>query len=305
MFAHHYLNLIFFTQNNLDEAHAYISFCALMNRLAENFSVDGNAISRKFRHLTKLLQQYDPEFYQYLRFNGAHELLYCYRWILLDLKREFSFDDTLKMLEVLWASIPPTTSTSAHLNLFDLDYLYTSNFNSEQSSIDSKTKCLSKDEIINPLALQSANTISSKHCKPTNHQIRSIKFLPNVLSSDSQVLESPTLSECSDTDETGKNKPSFCEKSIGPKPWDSPNMPRKACFEFNTKPNVQKLYFSSVEYEDEKHTPEFEITNDDVFDSITSSIKSQQSEDTKSSSTWDSGIHKSNTITLTFQGIYH
>ena len=37
----------------------------------------------------------------------AEDLLFCYRWLLLELKREFAFDDALHMLEVLWSSLPP------------------------------------------------------------------------------------------------------------------------------------------------------------------------------------------------------
>ena len=37
----------------------------------------------------------------------ADDLLFCYRWLLLELKREFVFDDAQLMLEVLWSSLPP------------------------------------------------------------------------------------------------------------------------------------------------------------------------------------------------------
>ncbi|KAA0198301.1 hypothetical protein HAZT_HAZT007394 [Hyalella azteca] len=37
----------------------------------------------------------------------ADDLLFCYRWLLLELKREFAFDDAQLMLEVLWSSLPP------------------------------------------------------------------------------------------------------------------------------------------------------------------------------------------------------
>ncbi|XP_074602084.1 uncharacterized protein LOC141855816 isoform X2 [Brevipalpus obovatus] len=89
-----------------DEAHAYMCFCALMLRMRENFSVDGEAITRKFEQLSLLLQYYDPDFYAYLKQIGAQDLIFCYRWILLELKREFALDDALHMLEVLWSSIP-------------------------------------------------------------------------------------------------------------------------------------------------------------------------------------------------------
>ncbi|XP_076310845.1 TBC1 domain family member 25-like isoform X2 [Tachypleus tridentatus] len=90
-----------------DEAHAYICFCALMQRLKPNFLSDGKAMTLKFQHLLKLLHYYDPQFSKYLQVQGADDLLFCYRWLLLELKREFAFDDALHMLEVLWSSLPP------------------------------------------------------------------------------------------------------------------------------------------------------------------------------------------------------
>ena len=92
-------------QNN--EAHAYVCFCGLMRRLKSNFLPDGEAITTQFAHLTLLLQHHEPEFFEYLCQTHAHGLLFCYRWLLLELKREFPFDDSLHMLDVLWSSLPP------------------------------------------------------------------------------------------------------------------------------------------------------------------------------------------------------
>ncbi|XP_047987827.1 uncharacterized protein LOC125227534 [Leguminivora glycinivorella] len=89
-----------------DEAHAYICLCALMARLHCNFLLDGETMTLKFAHLTEALQVYDPDFYAYLKSQQADDLLFCYRWLLLEMKREFAFDDALRMLEVLWASLP-------------------------------------------------------------------------------------------------------------------------------------------------------------------------------------------------------
>ena len=33
-------------------------------------------------------------------------MLFCYRWLLLEMKREFAFDDALRMLEVMWSVLP-------------------------------------------------------------------------------------------------------------------------------------------------------------------------------------------------------
>jgi len=94
-----------------DEGQAYISFCSLMSRMAGNFFSDGKLMTTKFEHLSQLIQHIDPEFYSYLKFRHSDDLLFCYRWLLLELKREFSFEDACLALEVLWSSLPPPTQS--------------------------------------------------------------------------------------------------------------------------------------------------------------------------------------------------
>ncbi|EFN70357.1 TBC1 domain family member 25 [Camponotus floridanus] len=94
-----------------DEAQAYICLCALMRRLKDNFMLDGIAMTIKFAHLAEGLQHYDPDFYAYLKSHQADDLLFCYRWLLLEMKREFALDDALRMLEVLWAALPASPPT--------------------------------------------------------------------------------------------------------------------------------------------------------------------------------------------------
>eukprot|EP00092_Neocalanus_flemingeri_P026347 GFUD01028562.1.p1 GENE.GFUD01028562.1~~GFUD01028562.1.p1 ORF type:complete len:758 (+),score=208.87 GFUD01028562.1:1221-3494(+) len=93
-----------------DEAHAYVCFTALMRRMKPNFLLDGVAMTTKFQHLSEGLMYYDPEFYTYLKLHSADDLLFCYRWLLLEMKREFAFENALKALEVSWSSLPPATA---------------------------------------------------------------------------------------------------------------------------------------------------------------------------------------------------
>ncbi|GAB0094059.1 uncharacterized protein DMENIID0001_092800 [Sergentomyia squamirostris] len=104
-----------------DEAQAYICFCAVMRRLCGNFMLDGVAMTQKFTHLTISLQHYDPEFYEYLKAQQADDLLFCYRWLLLEMKREFAFEDSLRMLEVLWSSLP-ADHPDKELKLFEREF---------------------------------------------------------------------------------------------------------------------------------------------------------------------------------------
>ncbi|XP_053962819.1 uncharacterized protein LOC128866257 [Anastrepha ludens] len=106
-----------------DEAQAYICFCAIMSRVRGNFMLDGIAMTQKFAHLTEALSYYDPEFWEYLKSQQADDLLFCYRWLLLELKREFPFDDALRMLEVQWSSLKYETSIGKELNLFEKEFV--------------------------------------------------------------------------------------------------------------------------------------------------------------------------------------
>ncbi|EDW31346.1 GL11012 [Drosophila persimilis] len=108
-----------------DEAQAYICFCAIMSRVRGNFMLDGIAMTQKFAHLTEALSFYDPEFWEYLKSQQADDLLFCYRWLLLELKREFPFEDALRMLEVQWSSLRygSNPSSEKELQLFEKEFL--------------------------------------------------------------------------------------------------------------------------------------------------------------------------------------
>lgn len=100
-----------------NEAHAYLLFCSLMQRMKYNFSFDSTAVSVKFNHLTQLLQHFDSEFYAYLEENQVENLLFSYRWLLLEMKREFPFEDSLFFSEVMWSSLP-TLPSKFEISLF-------------------------------------------------------------------------------------------------------------------------------------------------------------------------------------------
>ncbi|NXF00114.1 TBC25 protein, partial [Menura novaehollandiae] len=91
-----------------DEAQAFLCFCSLMRRLGPRFRPGGRGLSRAFSHLRRLLRRADPPFWAFLAARGAHDLLFCYRWLLLELKREFAFEDALRVLEITWSSLPPS-----------------------------------------------------------------------------------------------------------------------------------------------------------------------------------------------------
>ena len=104
-----------------DEATAYVCFCALMRRLAASFAGDGVIMTARFQHLISLLWHFDRTLYTHIYRCGADDMFFTYRWLLLEMKREFPLDDAMYALEVMWSSLPIATPED-DLLLFDPAY---------------------------------------------------------------------------------------------------------------------------------------------------------------------------------------
>lgn len=75
-----------------DESLAYTCFLALISRCAPNFCVHSDSIALKIKLLGSLLARYDSELWSHLVQVGADQMLFVYRWLLLECKREFPFE---------------------------------------------------------------------------------------------------------------------------------------------------------------------------------------------------------------------
>ncbi|CAF3787081.1 unnamed protein product [Adineta steineri] len=89
-----------------DEALAYACFCALMRYMTPLFHSDGIAINRRLDLLRKTIQAIDIELWNKIEQCDISNLMFAYRWLLLDCKREFPFKDICSVFETLWASLP-------------------------------------------------------------------------------------------------------------------------------------------------------------------------------------------------------
>ena len=47
----------------------------------------------------KLIHEVDEDLYQFFEESECHDYLFCHRWLLLDFKREFQFQDSLRIFE--------------------------------------------------------------------------------------------------------------------------------------------------------------------------------------------------------------
>ncbi|XP_017507071.2 small G protein signaling modulator 2 isoform X3 [Manis javanica] len=83
---------------------AYSCFSLLMKRMSQNFP-NGGAMDIHFANMRSLIQILDSELFELMHQNGDYTHFYfCYRWFLLDFKRELLYEDVFAVWEVIWAA---------------------------------------------------------------------------------------------------------------------------------------------------------------------------------------------------------
>ncbi|KAJ1443915.1 Rab-GTPase-TBC domain [Sesbania bispinosa] len=96
-----------------DESEAFWCFVALMERLGANFNRDQNGMHSQLFALSKLVELLDSPLHNYFKQRDCLNYFFCFRWILIQFKREFEFKKTMRLWEVLWTHYP-----SEHLHLY-------------------------------------------------------------------------------------------------------------------------------------------------------------------------------------------
>ncbi|KAK2967335.1 hypothetical protein RJ640_017055 [Escallonia rubra] len=96
-----------------DESESFWCFVSLMERLGPNFNRDQNGMHSQLFALSKLVELLDVPLHNYFKQNDCLNYFFCFRWILIQFKREFEYERTLRLWEVLW-----THHLSEHLHLY-------------------------------------------------------------------------------------------------------------------------------------------------------------------------------------------
>lgn len=119
-----------------DESLAYECFCALMRYMRPLFHSNGLAMNRRLDLLRKTIGAIDIELWKKIEQCDISKLIFTYRWLLLDCKREFPFKDIFRVLECLWASIAIEKFEANNDDLFyDKDDLVSEHRSSVMSSL--------------------------------------------------------------------------------------------------------------------------------------------------------------------------
>ncbi|CEP17529.1 hypothetical protein [Parasitella parasitica] len=85
-----------------DEALAFWAFTAFMDRVQSNFYMDQSGMHGQLKTLDSLIHFMDPELHKRLEETETSNLFFCFRWLLVWFKREFEWEDVIRLWEVLW-----------------------------------------------------------------------------------------------------------------------------------------------------------------------------------------------------------
>jgi hypothetical protein len=92
---------------------AFWCFVALMHRIGCNFDRDQMACQLQLAGLRRLLQVLDPPLYAAIKEASCQDMLFCFRWMLVALKREFPLEEVPALWEALW-----TNPFTPHFHLY-------------------------------------------------------------------------------------------------------------------------------------------------------------------------------------------
>ncbi|XP_069085663.1 TBC1 domain family member 15 isoform X1 [Pleurodeles waltl] len=89
-----------------NEVDAFWCFVSYMDQMHQNFEEQMQGLKMQLIQLSTLLRLLDSAFCSYLESQDSGYLYFCFRWLLIRFKREFSFNDILRIWEVMWTGLP-------------------------------------------------------------------------------------------------------------------------------------------------------------------------------------------------------
>ncbi|KAH8550144.1 putative GTPase activating protein [Umbelopsis sp. PMI_123] len=96
----------------VEEELAFWAFVGFMDRMQANFFRDQSGMHQQLLTMDMMLQFMDPSLYKHFENTDSFNLFFCFRWLLVWFKREFSWDDVLSLWDVLFTD---NLSTQFHL----------------------------------------------------------------------------------------------------------------------------------------------------------------------------------------------
>ncbi|KAJ2725245.1 GTPase activating protein [Coemansia sp. Benny D115] len=85
-----------------DEPSTFWAFTEFMKRMRPHFLRDQSGMQDELSTLAQLIEIANPKLFKHLEKCDASNMFCCFRWLLIWFKREFSFENILRLWEVLW-----------------------------------------------------------------------------------------------------------------------------------------------------------------------------------------------------------
>ncbi|XP_069347397.1 TBC1 domain family member 15 isoform X5 [Eulemur rufifrons] len=98
--------LMTYCMYDFDLVDAFWCFASYMDQMHQNFEEQMQGMKTQLIQLSTLLRLLDSGFCSYLESQDSGYLYFCFRWLLIRFKREFSFLDILRLWEVIWTELP-------------------------------------------------------------------------------------------------------------------------------------------------------------------------------------------------------
>ncbi|XP_075974891.1 TBC1 domain family member 15/17 [Anticarsia gemmatalis] len=89
-----------------NEVDSFWCFVGFMDKIASNFDMDQAGMKHQLSQLQQLLTFASPALAQHLAQKDSGNMYFCFRWLLVWFKREFSHRDIMRLWEVLWTGLP-------------------------------------------------------------------------------------------------------------------------------------------------------------------------------------------------------
>eukprot|EP01134_Creolimax_fragrantissima_P001603 CFRG1603T1 len=106
-----------------EESDTFWCFVKVMQFMGDFFlPEDRTVMNRQFHTLMQLVGDTSPQLYTHLASHECSDVVFAYRWMLLNMKREFPFEQALTVLEVTW-SMPMAAYIDNRINLGKNPYL--------------------------------------------------------------------------------------------------------------------------------------------------------------------------------------
>eukprot|EP00051_Salpingoeca_urceolata_P006314 m.83826 g.83826 ORF g.83826 m.83826 type:complete len:566 (-) comp14777_c0_seq1:133-1830(-) len=86
-----------------DEVDAFWCFANMMEKMKDNFALHQIGMTALLSTVAKFLRFLDPALMDYLEAHDSADMFFCFRWLIINFKREFPFDDVLVLWEALWS----------------------------------------------------------------------------------------------------------------------------------------------------------------------------------------------------------